>query len=301
MKLLLVLNPGSRSGRGRRRWAFWMAGLRRAGLPFETAETRSLRHAREIARAARAFDAVVAVGGDGTINAVLAGLADARVAGQRMGVLYTGTSPDFCRFHGIPVDPIAALDTLRAGHACKVDVAAIRYHGPDGPADSWFGCSCNIGMGAAVAAAANRWRRRVGDAVGTALAVLRAVTVSKPLDMDVEIDGGSHVLRRTNHLVVLKNPWIASGLRLDVDRKPDDGRLTVMAVTGRSRLGLCALLPAFYSGAAVRAGGVFLREGARVSVRASALCELEFDGDPRGRLPAEVEVKPRWLELISAA
>lgn len=298
MNLLLVRNPGSNHGRGRARWAAWEDGIRRAGAAFETAETRTLDDARRIARGAAAFGTVVAVGGDGTINAVLSGLADAAVPGQRMGVLYAGTSPDFCRFHRIPVDPAGALDTLLAGRARRIDAVAIRHATPQGVADAWFACSCNVGMGAAVAAASNRWRKRLGDAPGTALAVLSAIARSRPADLEVEIDGETLALPAVRHLVVLKNPWIASGLRLDVGRSPDDGLVTVLAVTRRTRCGLLRLLPAFYTGAAVRAPGVFVREARRVRVRSAAECDVEFDGDPRGRLPIDVEVRPGLLELV---
>jgi diacylglycerol kinase family enzyme len=300
MNARLVLNPASRNGRGRRHWAFWREGLRRAGVSFEAVATRSLDHARDLARSATGFDTVVAVGGDGTINAVLAGLSDAAVPGQRMAVLYAGTRPDFCRFHGIPVEPVAALAGLLGGRARRVDAVAIRHATQDGTAAGWFGCSCSVGMGAAVAVASNRWRRYVGDAAGTALAVLGAIARSRPLDLEVEIDGLPVVLPQTRHLVILKNPWIASGLRLNVDRTPDDGRLSVFAITGRSRAGLCALLPAFYTGSATRSGGVFLREGRTVRVRSGVGCGVEFDGDPHGSLPLEVAVSPGRLELVSA-
>lgn len=299
MNLLLVLNPGSRHGRGRRRWSFWEDGLRRAGVAFEAAATRSLEHARELARAAAAFSTVVAVGGDGTINAVLAGLADAAVPGQRMGVLYAGTSPDFCRFHGIPIEPAAALATLLDGRSRRVDAVALRHATPEGTTATWFGCSCSVGLGAAVASAANRWRPLLGDAAGTALAALRAIVGAHPVDLELELDGRSVSLRRTNHLVVLKNPWIASGLRLNVGRMPDDGRLSVLAVTGRSRAGLLALLPRFYDGTAVRTPGVFLREATHVKVRSAAFCDVEFDGDPHGRLPLEATVVPGRIDLIA--
>jgi diacylglycerol kinase (ATP) len=299
MTLLLVLNPGSRGGRGRRLWTRWTVGLARAGAPFRTAETRSLADARDIARTAAGVHTVVAVGGDGTINAVLTGLAETPAPRPRMGVLYAGTSPDFCRFHGIPTEPGAALSVLLEGRTRAVDAATIRYQGPDGPACACFGCSCNIGLGAAVAGAANRFRRLLGDRAGTALAVLGAVAAARPMALALDIDGEAVRLAPVNHLAILKNPWIASGLRLDVGRTPDDGLLSVVAVTGRTRAGLCRLLPGFYSGAALRAPGLFVRRATRVAVRADQDVDMEFDGDPRGRLPVEIAVQPRVVELIT--
>ncbi len=299
MTPLLILNPGSESGRGRRHWTFWTDALERKGIGCKIAKTRSLEDARALARSADGVDTVVAVGGDGTIGAVLTGLHDRSAPRPRMGVLYAGTSPDFCRFHGIPTAPDKALDTLLAGRSRAVDVAVIRYQASDGPASACFGCSCNIGLGAGVAERSNRLRRAMGDRAGTALAVLWTVTTTRPIRLDIEIDTVPIRLDHVNHLAILKNPWIASGLRLDIDRTPDDGRLTVVAITGRTRAGLCRLLPAFYKGSAIRAPGVFVRSGGRVSVRADTPVAVEFDGDPHGSLPADIAVQPQALDLIA--
>ena len=302
MKALLIMNPGSRSGRGRRLWERWQTGLRFAGVSFRSAVTEAPGHAIALAREADDVDTVVAVGGDGTINEVLDGVVQSGRAGLRMGVLYSGTSPDFCRFHGIPLEPARALETLLAGRAQRVDVARIDCRNGSGePRRAHFACSCNVGLGAAVARFSNGVRRCLGDALGTGLAVVRAVLRTPPVDLELEIDGQPCPLAAVNNLTVLKNPHIASGLRLNVDLRPDDGRLCLVAVHGRGRVGLCGLLPRFYSGTAVDAEGVLVRKCARVRVQAHGGCEIEFDGDPRGALPAEIRVLPGALTLIGGA
>ena len=127
MKALLVMNPGSRAGRGQRLWSMWERGLREASVAFECVTTSRLGDALEAARKATAYDTVVAVGGDGTINEVLDGVVQSGRDGVRMGVLYSGTSPDFCRFHGIPVAPEAAVRALVSGRTQRVDVGRIVY------------------------------------------------------------------------------------------------------------------------------------------------------------------------------
>ena len=245
---------------------------------------------------------MVAVGGDGTINEVLDGAVQSGRPDLRMGVLYSGTSPDFCRFHGIPVNPAAALHALVRAESARVDVARIEYRDRDGaPRTAHFGCGCNIGLGASVARFANRVRRRLGDGLGTGLAVIRALLRTEPVDLELDIDGQALPLPRVNNLSILKNPWIASGLKLDLGLRPDDGKLAVVAVHGKSPLGLCALLPGFYTGKAAASGSVWRRDCARVRVRAAREQEVEFDGDPRGFLPVDIRILPRALTLIGGA
>ena len=258
-----------------------------------------------MARTQTEHDAVVAVGGDGTINEVLDGLLLSERSERNevtMGVLYAGTSPDFCRFHGIPTEPTAALDLLLAGEVCDVDVARIEYRGEDGkPLTGHFGCSCSVGLGARVASASNRLRPFLGDTAGTGLALLRALATQRTVDLEVAVDGEVMELPSTNHLMVLKNPFIASGLKLDLGLQPADGLLRVVAVHGRSLLGMLRLLPGFYSGGAAQAKGLLSRPCKAVSIRAGKKAEMEFDGDPHGQLPSDVSILPGALPLHCAS
>ncbi len=302
MKLRLVMNPGSRSGRGRNLWRIWDNLLRSAGCETECCPTESLAHARDLARNGRDADAVVAVGGDGTINAVLDGILQSGRSDWAMGVLYSGTSPDFCRFHGIPVEPAAAVRALLNGRRRRVDAARITLAGSDGiPVTSHFGCGSNIGLGAAVARMANRMRHFLGDGVGTGLAVIAALLRVPPENLTIECDGEVHELRRCNNLSILKSPFIASGLKLDLGLRPDDGALCVVAVSGKSPVGLLRTLPGFYTGRAVRDQAVQVWRCRQIVVRGPTTTEVEFDGDPRGFLPATVEILPRSLILLGAA
>lgn len=302
MSLLLVMNPGSRARRGQRRWARWRAGLDAAGVAYECAQTRGPGHARELARDASAHGTVVAVGGDGTINEVLDGVLQSGDPEPRMGVLYSGTSPNFCRFHGIPTAAEAALQALLSGRERRVDVARIAYHDAAGaPQVAHFGCSCNIGMGARIARQANRWRPALGDVPGTGLALLGALVANRRVDLDLEVDGERLTLPATSNLSVVKNPYLASGLRMQLDVRPDDGDLWLVGVSGRDRAGLLRLIPGLYSGRVTGVPGLLLRRCHTVSINASGAQEIEFDGDPRGYLPALVQVMPRALALIGGS
>lgn len=293
----LIINPSSRSGRSRSRQAYWLRELARRNVPFAVSETEGPGHAIALAREA-AEPVVVAVGGDGTISEVLDGALQSPTP-KTMGVLYAGTSPDFCRFHRIPsADPSAALDSLLRGHTRRVDAVRIS---PSGAPDAHFACGCNVGLGARVAAFANRRRRYLGDAAGTGLGLLLAVARHRRFAARLRVDGESMELTDINHVLVLKNPHIASGLRLNLPLTPDDGALTVLTVCGLSRLALLALLPAFYTGEAFRHPAVVARNGRTVALETEPPQAVEFDGDPHGQTPVRMELLPRALTLICEA
>lgn len=301
MKYLLILNPGSRGGRGRLLWPRLEEGLRDSFV-LRRKITASPEDAFRLAAGAAPDEVPVAVGGDGTINAVLDGILSSGHPDPVMAVFYAGTSPDFCLFNGVPTDPEGALRALLAAKSVPRDAVRINYRAYDGPTrTAHFGCSCNIGLGGSVARRANALRRTLGDALGTGLAVTAAVAVKKPVDIVLTLDGHGYSLRAVDNLTVAKNPLIASGLKLDLDLRPDDGRLCALAVHGRGRLGLLSLLPSFYSGKVTRDLSVFLRFCSKVAASSQEPCELEFDGDPRGLLPADITLLPRSYRLIGGA
>ena len=301
MKALLILNPGSRSGAGSRLWRTWTDGLDAAGFEVEAVQTTSLDHAFSLARDAADHEAVIVAGGDGTINQALDGVMQSDAEALKLGILYSGTSPDFCTYHKIPTEPREALQVLERRESRRVDAVKIVLRDDNGDErTAHFGCSSNIGMGAAVARRANRWRKYLGDTCGTGLAVVSAIAQNPRVDLDLVIDGEEHSLRGVNNLFVLKNPYIASGLRLNFPLEPADGKLVVAAIHGKGRLGLLSVFPKLYSGEANNVPGLFVKECRSVEIRSAKPCEVEFDGDPRGWLPARIELLPSALDLIGS-
>ncbi len=78
--------------------------------------TEAAKHAVE-----RGFDVIVAAGGDGTLNEVVAGVSsfDKR---PKIGLIPTGTTNDFARALRIPRDIDAAVDIIVRGETIPVDV-----------------------------------------------------------------------------------------------------------------------------------------------------------------------------------
>src|SRR3954471_16148885 len=78
----------------------------------------------EVARAAmrEPADAIVAAGGDGTVNAVASALAG---AGKPMGVLPMGTLNHFAKDLGLPLDIDQAAAVIARGQVRAVDVAEV--------------------------------------------------------------------------------------------------------------------------------------------------------------------------------
>jgi diacylglycerol kinase family enzyme len=142
-----------------------------AGTRLEKVETKRRGHATHVARGAahEGVDLVVVLGGDGTVNEVVNGLAGSRT---QMAALPGGGANIFARGLGMPNDPVEATGWLldRLDHPpTRIPLGRI-----DG--DRWFVSNCGFGFDAAIVRSVERRqfaKRVAGDAffVWTALKV----------------------------------------------------------------------------------------------------------------------------------
>ena len=114
----LIMNPKARSERAQRARRFVMENATR----FAIYATNSGEESAELARrfSEEGEEVVVAAGGDGTLNAVVGGLAGTKTV---LGILPTGTMNVFARELNIPFGHLAAaLDVIDGGHVKEVDL-----------------------------------------------------------------------------------------------------------------------------------------------------------------------------------
>lgn len=166
------------------------SGLReagRAGTVLFAAPGELARVAREgAAKALVDESAVVAVGGDGTINTVAQA---AHAAGCAMGVLPEGTFNYFAREHGAPTEPAEALRWLLDARPEPAQVSAIN--------ERVFLVNASLGLYPDLLQDRERWKARFGRsrlvALGAALATL--LRAQDSLRLWIESDGKPREVR----------------------------------------------------------------------------------------------------------
>lgn len=278
----LLLNPSSKSGKCKKNWKYFI------GQGYHEIITKSGQHLLESAINSN-DEAIVAVGGDGTINLSLNGIMNSKKK-KTLGVLYAGRSPDFCKFHKIPTKPQESIKILKRDKHELVDVMKLTYLRDNSIA--YFASSCNIGLGAQMADIANKIRRFTGDILGTLIAAFITISFVKPFKALIDIDGEKLQFDKIYHIAIIKNNYIASGLYLDIEAKPDDGRFYVLVIKKyllKSLLGL-------YRGKIPK--GAFLKNCKKVYIEIIPDKKIEFDGDSHGKTPIIVECLKKSLELI---
>ena len=277
-RFLVLVNPLSHGGRSGR----ILSRIRTLLPEGDFVVLENIDDASRLAREAKGYEAVVACGGDGTINAVAGGVLENLDASLKFGVIYAGTSPDFCRQHGIPTDEDSAIEVLRQG--VVRDIPVLTANGEP------FFCSMNLGMGPAVAESANRLRPKFGDFLGTLWAVLREVVRSRRYDLKVNAEEICNVA----HALVTRMSRIAGGLKIELPSLADD-EYALWFARDVSRFGCLRIVWNLYRGKPC--GEIRVLRG-RTVISSNVSLALEYDGDPHGALPVSVDLFQNRLRLV---
>lgn len=225
-------------------------------------------------------DLVLACGGDGTVMAVVSGLAG---SGVPLGVLPAGTGNLLARNLDLPEDLETAVLTALSGDDRAVDLGQVSA--PDVPEGFHFAVMAGMGFDAALVEDAPAALKR---AVGWPAYVVSGARhlFDRSMRVSVRLDGGEAMRRRASSVLVGNVGRLQAGLMLLPEARPDDGVLDVIVLAPRGPAGWVRV-----------AGRVLLQQRYghgrhRRTVEHFTACEVEIvserpeprqlDGDPIG-------------------
>ena len=191
-RVLLIVNPGSRRGARIHRQA--LKAFARAGVACDSMPTEAPLHAATIARThAHKYDAVFALGGDGTVMEVLGALAH---KGPPLGVLAGGTANVVARTLHIPLNPTRAVPMLLNGDEARMDLGRLG----DGRR---FVIGVGVGLDATMMSEAPaRLKRRFGF-MAYVIGGFKAVLRNQKFELRLTVDGIVH--NRSASAVLIAN------------------------------------------------------------------------------------------------
>lgn len=287
-RLAAIFNPQSGGGGFRRDVPLIFSALRGLGYTVEELQTDEPGEASRLAREAVAagFDVVAAVGGDGTVNETINGLAGSDVS---LAIIPTGTVNVLAMELGIPLDPPDAVKLLASGNISWIDLGLA--------GDRYFGLMAGVGMDAAVVASLHpAMKKALKEAAFAVQGVATYLTHDDPLirvtTEERTVEGYFAVFGNAS------NYGGAFGITPLADMR--DGLLDVCVLKDKSFLSTAWYWAAALINAHIKHPQVeyFRTERASVTAVEDKEVLVQVDGEVAGKLPMECRVAPRALRVI---
>jgi YegS/Rv2252/BmrU family lipid kinase len=234
---------------------------------------------------------IVVVGGDGTVNEVVNGVAG---AGAEIAVLPAGTGQDFGRTHGVPARFDDAVRVALGGDSRTIDVGRVEFEDGTGRLFANVG---SAGMSGAVARRANSMSKALGGRITFFYALTREFVAWRNTEVLVELDGGVSRAGPMHDVIVANGNYHAGGMKLAPDARQDDGQFDVVLIGDVTKLDFLTTAPKLYSGRYLTHPRVEPLRSSAVRIEAEQPLPLEVDGEPIGATPARFEVVRSALRL----
>jgi YegS/Rv2252/BmrU family lipid kinase len=287
-RYIIFHNPISGAGRA----SYFVKGLteelRRHGHAVDDCCPADREEAIRTARTVDAtYDGVIGVGGDGTLNTLVNGLAE---RGVPLMAVPAGTENVLCRALGIPSDPTAIRGILEAGYTRTIDVGMAN--------DRAFVAMSGVGFDATVTGEVHRRRSGPIKRWYYYWPMLKLLYTYDWPRLTVEVDG-EQLASGAGFVIVGNVRLYADRLHICDRATPDDGLLDVCVFKNCDSLRLFSYFLSVRLGRHLRRSDVAYRQGRRITVRAErAGVPFQVDGDAAGTAPVEYTVRMAAMRMF---
>jgi diacylglycerol kinase (ATP) len=290
-RLLVIYNPTA-GNRVRRRLAAWLACVERLGAAVSLRETKAPRHAEALAHAAdpALVDAVVAAGGDGTINEVVNGLAESPLP---LGILPLGTANVLAGEIGLPRHATALARILAFAPARPVWPGEALSAGTT--AGRRFLIMAGIGFDADVVESLDLSLKRRFGKLAYVASIVGRLRDYRQRSYRAELDG---VAVESASLVAAKAHFYGGRFVLAPTARLDDPVFQVVLFGRGGRGPALGYMAAMAAGVLRRCSSVRIVPARQVRLIEPPGACVQLDGDIHVRLPVTLRIAATPLQLI---
>lgn len=272
MKVKVILNPYANRWHGKERAESVRAAFTAVNLSPDFYLTQAPGEGTAVAReSAGQFDAVVAAGGDGTINEVITGLLQAAGEGATIpfGVIPIGTANDLSDTIPLPRDLLQAAQIIADGRTRQIDAVRVNDH--------FFVNNCAIGMEPLVTQENVKIKRLSGNA-RYFVALVRALAKLQAWQMDIRFDevafNGPAIL-----LSVCNGPRTGGIFQMAPGALFDDGYFNYVFAPAMPKRTVLALLPRLLNGTHITHPKVQYGRARRITITCHPGTPIHADGE----------------------
>lgn len=291
-RCLLIINPSSGGGRAKPHIVKTEWELENLFDHLEIRFTHKADDAMHYAEAAvhDGIDAIFCMGGDGTINETVCGIARAGGRHVKFGFIPVGTCNDMCRALGIPKSPKKAIKMLKHAKLRRIDI---------GRCNNRYFCN-NIAAGI-IPRILEEVTPREKEILGPLAYFLRggqALFSTKDYTFHIKTENEDLHMRSPLVLALLTN--VVSGFeRFMPTASVDDGYMRIVVFKEYYILNVLRIMPLIISGSIYNSDFVRIIKcrKADISIEEKAVLPTNMDGNEGPELPVSLEVLPQYLQV----
>lgn len=290
-----IVNKTAGSGKGEAVWKMVEKELNSNNAPYIVSFTEMPQEAvwRTNELLERDVKAVLAVGGDGTMNEAAEALVHKNVP---LGVIPAGSGNDFARSLGISSNVKETMSRIFDHHPRKIDVLQT-------------GSRCcltvtGIGFDAAVAKTVNesfykKWFNAAGLGRLTYVAsVFHVLTSFTPTSVTIEIDGTTRVFSDVWLTAVANAPNYGGNIRISPEAVHNDGYLNICILHSRKKWPLVRLIPKIYLGKHKANENISFFRGKDVHILTDVPMPVQTDGEIVAETPVRIQILKGALTVL---
>jgi len=294
IRVKLIANPGAGNVSDSANNLKLVTGyLKKNGLKVDVAFARPKEEAIPIARRAikDGYKIVIAMGGDGTIEAVMRGLVGSKV---RLGIVPVGTENNIAKSLGISGDLKEACALIASDNTLKLDVGQVTTS--KGKKFVFFEMA-TVGLSAAIYPDAVKVvggkLSRIKDAALTLIHQETNPSVFLTINDESKIEVETMLVMVSNTPVFGKNFMVAPQASLN------DGLLDISVYPDFSKAELLGYYAAVMNGGYSGNGKVQQYQARKLKVKSSPKLDVMADGVALGKGTVTIKVRPGALRVIT--
>ena len=286
-KCMIILNPSS----GKEQALEYKDQMLKQLHNFDVVvkETKKEGDATQFARLAcdEQYDAVVLVGGDGTLNEGINGIAE-QPHRPIVGIVPLGTVNDFARALKIPLEPAEAI-TLLGGATRKADIGKVNNH--------YFTNVIAIGSIADAVGDVSVAQKTSLGSLAYLVEGVKAAVQNESFEIQVEANDTDYLEETMLFLCVLTDS-VGSFKAINEEADASDGLLHGFIIKNSNVLQAVGIAKNLLTGNYEDDDNIIKFDASEMIVKANKPLTLNVDGDLIGEVPATISILHNHLEFF---
>lgn len=288
-KILFIINPISGIGKKNTIPSLIQDKLNHAMYDYEISYTKHRGHGYQIAKENHMkYDAIVAVGGDGSVNEIGSALVETKCA---LAIIPCGSGNGLARHARIPLKAEKAIDRINAFQSQTIDVGRVN--------DKLFLATCGFGFDGLIAQKFDEHHSRgFGSYVRL---VLRELKKYQPVEYEIHYQD-SRWIEKLFLCVVANATEFGNGFKISPMSDFSDGKMELIRMKPAKMIQFPAIASRFFKGTILQSKLVSsLTWTDQMTIRTTDASEiyLQIDGEPAGHFSEfKIDILPKSLILI---